>query len=117
MAALARTAQSDTPWGIVLISGIFSALIGLFLLSWPGVSPVAIVQFVGLFWLVDGILHLVGIFSDSRQWGWKLVGGLLSVLVGLAVLQYPLLSALLIPALLLDAPTVVAPTLPQPSIT
>src|SRR6266487_765634 len=100
MATLARTAQSNAPWGLVLISGIFSALIGLFLLSWPGVSLVAIVQLVGLFWLVDGILHLVGIFSDSRQWGWKLMGGVFGVIAGLVVLQHPLLSALLVPALL-----------------
>src|SRR6476619_7415171 len=55
-----------------------------------------IVQLLGLYWLVDGVVRLVSIFVNRSGWGWKLAMGILGIILGLAVLQHPLWSTLLI---------------------
>ena len=54
----------------------------------PGVAA-------GYILLVAGIIRIVGIFSDSSSWGWKLVAGILCLIAGLAVLSNPLWSTTL----------------------
>lgn len=87
------------PWWLVLLEGIAAVIIGIFLLTAPGITLFFLVQVTGFFWLIGGILRLVSIFVDSSLWGWKLLGGILGVLAGLVVLQHPLWSTVLVPAI------------------
>ena len=80
------------PWWLVLVEGIVVALFGLILLVAPGASLVLLVWLLGIYLLVAGISRIVGIFSDSSSWGWKLVAGILCLIAGLAVLSNPLWS-------------------------
>jgi uncharacterized membrane protein HdeD (DUF308 family) len=80
------------PWGLVLVEGIVVALLGLILLVAPGASLVFLVWLLGIYLLIAGIFRIVGIFSDSSNWGWKLAGGILSLIAGLAILSNPLWS-------------------------
>ena len=89
-----------TPWWVLLLQGAAAVLFGLLLLAAPGATLVLTVELLGVYWLVGGIVTLVSIFVDHTHWGWKLVGGILAVLAGLAVLQHPLWSAILIPSTL-----------------
>ena len=89
-----------TPWWLVLLEGIALFLAGILLLTAPLTTIVFLVQILGLYWLVTGILSLVSIFGDSSSWGWKLFVGILGIIAGLAVLRHPLWSSLLIPATL-----------------
>ena len=73
---------------------------GLLLLTSPGATLLVLVQFLGAYWLVMGILSLVSLCVDRTLWGWKLVVGVLGVLAGLAVLRDPLWSAVLVPTVL-----------------
>jgi uncharacterized membrane protein HdeD (DUF308 family) len=41
----------------------------------------------------------VGMFIDHSGWGWKLFMGLLSIIAGVMILRYPLISAFTIPAI------------------
>jgi uncharacterized membrane protein HdeD (DUF308 family) len=59
-----------------------------------------LVQVLGFYWLIVGILALVSLFVDRSLWGWKLCSGLLGILSGLVIIRHPLWSALLIPTLL-----------------
>ena len=93
-----RTGGTTVPWWLVLLEGVAAVIIGIFLLTSPGLTLFALVQVTGFFWLVGGILRLVSIFVDSSSWGWKLLGGILGVLAGIVVLQHPLWSTLLLPA-------------------
>src|ERR687886_162946 len=93
-----RTGGTTVPWWLVLLEGVAAVIIGLLLLTSPGITLFALVQVTGFFWLVGGILRLVSIFVDSSSWGWKLLGGVLGVLAGIVVLQHPLWSTLLLPA-------------------
>ena len=74
-------------------------IIGIFLLTAPGITLLFLVQVTGFFWLIGGILRIVSIFIDSSSWGWKLLVGILGVLAGIVVLQHPVWSTLLLPAI------------------
>src|SRR5919199_4071301 len=93
-----RAGGTTVPWWLVLLEGVAAVIIGILLLTSPGITLFALVQVTGFFWLVGGILRLVSIFVDSSSWGWKLLGGILGVLAGIVVLQHPLWSTLLLPA-------------------
>src|SRR3712207_9457140 len=51
-----------------------------------------------LFRSVAGIFRIIGIFLDSSYWGWKLLGGAVCLIAGLAVLRHPLWSTIAAPA-------------------
>ena len=86
------------PWWLVLLEGIAAVIIGILLLTSPGIPLFALVQITGFFWLIGGIFRIVSIFVDSSSWGWKLLGGIIGILAGLVVLQHPVWSTLLLPA-------------------
>src|SRR4051812_23038578 len=88
------------PWWVTLIAGIAMIVVGLLLLAAPAATTAVIVPLLGLYWLVDGGGPLVSIFVNPSGWGWKLAMGILGIILGLAVLQHPLWSALLVPATL-----------------
>jgi uncharacterized membrane protein HdeD (DUF308 family) len=83
------------PWWLVLVEGIVVALLGLILLVAPGASLVFLVWLLGIYLLVAGIFRIIGIFSDSSFWGWKLAAGILCLIAGLAILSNPLWSTTL----------------------
>ena len=96
----AGVGQTTFPWWLVLLEGIISVILGLFLLTAPGITLLFLVQVLGFFWLVGGIFRIVSIFIDSSLWGWKLVGGILGILAGIVVLRHPLWSTILVPAVI-----------------
>lgn len=91
-----RTGEA-LPWWLVLVEGILVALFGLLLLVAPGASLFFIVQLLGLYLFIAGIFRIIGIFLDSSSWGLKLLGGVVSLIAGLAVLRHPLWSAVGVP--------------------
>jgi len=87
-----------TPWWLVLIAGIALVIVGLLTLMSPATSLVVLVQFLGVYWLVDGVIRLASIFFDRSGWGWNLISGVLGIVIGICVLAYPLQSAIVVPA-------------------
>jgi uncharacterized membrane protein HdeD (DUF308 family) len=86
------------PWWFTLIQGIALLILGILLLANPARTSVIVVQVLGLYWLVSGIMSLVSIFIDHSAWGWKLIGGLLGIAAGIIVLNHPLWSPVVIGA-------------------
>jgi uncharacterized membrane protein HdeD (DUF308 family) len=82
-AAVARRVAPHGTWWVVLLEGIFSLLIGLFLLTAPGSTVVILTCLVGWFWLISGLLSIVSIFTRDTgiYWGWLLMNGVLILLV------------------------------------
>jgi uncharacterized membrane protein HdeD (DUF308 family) len=78
------------PWPVALIAGAALFLLGLLMLTLPDLTATLAIRFIGLFWLIDGVVGLVCIFFDRAHWGWKLLAGLLSVVGGILVIQHPL---------------------------
>src|SRR3954452_3268461 len=92
------TRDTSFPWWVVLLEGIFAAIFGLLLLVEPGATLIFLVQVLGFYLFIDGILRIVSMFLDSSLWGLKLVVGILGILAGIVVLNHPLWSATTVPA-------------------
>ncbi|HXM54860.1 MAG TPA: DUF308 domain-containing protein [Candidatus Dormibacteraeota bacterium] len=92
--------SSATPWWLVLLEGIAALLIGLLLLTNTGATLFTLVVFLGVYWLVTGVLDLVMLFIDRSQWGWKLFSGIIGIVAGLVIVRDPLWASLLLPATL-----------------
>jgi uncharacterized membrane protein HdeD (DUF308 family) len=88
------------PWWAVLIQGIAAFILGVLLLINPASTTLVIVQFLGIYWFIVGIIDIVRIFIDSTAWGWKLFSGIVGILAGLAIIQYPLWATILVPTVL-----------------
>ena len=94
------TSPSRPPRWLIIIEGIFAIIVGFFLIISPGMTIAIIIQALGLYWLLAGLLAIVSIFINQSNWGWKLAGGLLGIIAGILVIRHPLWSTVLIPTTL-----------------
>lgn len=80
--AVATQEKPPIQWWLVLIQGIATLLIGIFLLTDPVLTSRMIVFYIGIYWLVTGVLSLVRIFTDRGNTVWKLISGIIGILAG-----------------------------------
>jgi len=97
-AETAVAAESAVPWWLVLLEGIFAIIIGILLLTNTAITTAILIQVLGIYWFIAGILNIVGIFIDHTAWGWKLFIGILGIIAGILVIQHPLWSTALVTA-------------------
>lgn len=99
MQTLSPTRLVSRSWWVMLIWGILVVLFGLSAIIWPHITLLALVALFGAFALVNGVLAIVMAIQERHQipyWGMELAAGILSLLVGLGVMFWPGLSALVI---------------------
>jgi uncharacterized membrane protein HdeD (DUF308 family) len=89
------------PWWLVLLEGLAALIIGIYLIISPVSTTIFLVQVLGWYWLISGILTIVTIFMDRTNWIWRGLGGLLGILLGILVIGNPLWSAVLVPGTLI----------------
>jgi uncharacterized membrane protein HdeD (DUF308 family) len=101
---MSTATQMDTkphPMWKTLITGVMALVIGGILLWGTAVTKIQtyslLVQLLGVWWLVAGVLDIVHIFTDRTAWGWKLFMGVISILAGTAILTYPVAAAVQLP--------------------
>lgn len=93
--------QPTNIWWLFLLQGIAGILLGLMLITAPGTTLIAIITFLGFYWLFTGVLSLVQMFVDrSVPWMWSLLSGLLGIAAGMIVLRHPLLAAVTVPTII-----------------
>ena len=98
MTTVAVQPQQSNIWWLFLLQGIAGIILGLMLVTAPGETTVALVAFLGFYWLIMGILALVRVFVDrSVPWIWSLLIGIIGILAGLSVIKHPLLAAIGVP--------------------
>ena len=88
------------PWWLILLGGILNLIVGILLLVNPAKTAIAFAWVLGLYWFVQGIFVLVGMFLDHSAWGWKLFMGVIGILAGIVVMPHPIASAVAIPSIL-----------------
>ena len=90
-----RSAYDRRKWGLVN-RGLFGIALGIFILARPLESVAALALVVAVWALIDGIVSIVHAFDlrgTVRHWGARLLGGIVSLLFGIAALySYPGLS-------------------------
>jgi uncharacterized membrane protein HdeD (DUF308 family) len=97
----AYAAARQFPWWLALIQGIALIVLGVMFFTAPGETTAALVVFLGFYLLISGIMSLIGLLMDRRQWGLKLLSGILGIIAGLAIIRHPLWSAILVPGTLI----------------
>ena len=89
------------PWWMTLISGILAVFIGAVML-WGNFTTkvdlyMFLVTFLGIWWMIQGVVDIVSIFTDHSMWGWKLFIGIISMAAGFYIVSYPVVSAVSLP--------------------
>jgi uncharacterized membrane protein HdeD (DUF308 family) len=101
MTTMAVSTQRSDTWWLSLLQGIAAIILGLMFITAPGATLLALIPFLGIYWLIIGVLALVRMFQDrSIPWIWSLLTGIIGILAGLLVLRHPLLAALTVPTVL-----------------
>lgn len=76
-------------WWAALIQGIIAVGLGLYTLFNPGQTPARIVEILGLFIILDGIIDIIAAFVGRKQirnWGGQALTGLFVVIAGFAII-------------------------------
>lgn len=76
------TTAEAHPWWVPLLYGVALILLGIFVFMAPVATTFTVVWFIGIYWLIAGIVTLISLFSNRSHWGWKLVSGVLGVVLG-----------------------------------
>lgn len=90
-------------WWIMLLRGVLAMVLGLLAFLKPAGVLTGIVQLMGVFFLLDGVLLIVSAVAGhtgGSRW-LALLGGLFYILAGVAIFSSPLLSALIAEALVI----------------
>ena len=78
--------EADENWGYRLAEGIIDLLFGIFLLSNPEATAVALPFIVGFWVIVSGVTTFSSSFKAKKEgdnnWWLSLIGGILTVLIG-----------------------------------
>lgn len=83
-------------WSLVF-AGILGVLVGIYALSYPVATAGILLLFIGAWIIVRGVLDIIGAFYIRKQitGEWMLIlGGLISIFIGFAVIAYPVAAAL-----------------------
>ena len=84
-------------WWIVLLRGIALTVLGGLLIANPGLTVIVLVQFLGAYFLVDGVFsvfHSIKGRKYMQGWGWGIFMGALEILTGIIVFTNPLVSTI-----------------------
>lgn len=83
---------SQIPWWSVLLEGIIAVVIGIFLLYEPIATTILLIRLLAIFWLAEGIISVIGALIFTKDGKWKLLSGILSIIAGVVILMYPIVS-------------------------
>lgn len=82
-------------WWLILLWGLLTILIGLFLITSPAVTAIMLFTLLGAYFVVGGIVDvLAAIVHRGAGWIWRLALGILYIVAGVAVLSAPVLSTI-----------------------
>ena len=82
-------------WGLVVAMGVASILLGIAAIAWPGATLLTIAIFFAAWLLISGVVDVVQSFTTDGDTGGRVLHaliGVLSVIVGFALLRTPFQS-------------------------
>ena len=95
-----QTTERPEKWWVLLIQGIVLVVIGILVTTVSAVSSAILLQIIGWYWLVIGILRIASGASAERRSIWSLVAGIIGLLAGLAAITFPLWQGIIAPNVL-----------------
>jgi uncharacterized membrane protein HdeD (DUF308 family) len=96
VAALASTDLTGGTRVMLALLGVLSIIIGLWAVRHVVITLVALVVFLGIFWVVNGLIEIFTAVAhrEMPDRGWSILMGVLSIIAGLIVLAFPGLTLL-----------------------
>jgi len=85
------------PWWLILLQGLAALIIGIYLILYPIMTTIYLVQVLGWYWIFVGLLTLATILMDKTDWMWRALSGILGIIAGMVVIGHPYWSAILVP--------------------
>ena len=85
-------------WWLVLLRGLAVLTLGVLLMTRPGATLIVLAQFLGAYWLVDGVFTIANSLRGRKvvpDFGWGLFVGFLGVIAGCVVFARPAAAAVL----------------------
>jgi len=78
-------------WGWLLALGILTLILGSAALILPVIATLTVELLIGSLLLIDGVLQTMNYFQLKKKkgYGWRLIGALLAIAVGLLLLLFP----------------------------
>ena len=76
---------------MLALLGVLSIIIGLWAVRHAVLTLVALIVFLGIFWVINGLIEIFTALShrDVPDRGWSVLMGVLSAIAGIIVLAYP----------------------------
>lgn len=98
IAAAVRAAERHRRWGLLLLEGLLDILVAVAAFVLPGSAILAFVYLVAAWALLSGGLMIAAAFGLHGHYGrwWLVLGGLVSLVFGVAVLLNPAVSAIVL---------------------
>ncbi|MFC7332885.1 HdeD family acid-resistance protein [Rhodocista pekingensis] len=86
-----RAAQKGDRWTALALEGVAGIAVGILALSWPGATVLVLIWLVGAWAIFTGVLELVAARAVTGTAGriWLVLGGVLSVLLGILMIAVP----------------------------
>lgn len=87
------------PWWEMVIGGIILMILGIIAMVYPDITLGIIVLLFGAILLVEGIFLIIGSFAikaEDPMWVMLLIGGIVSLIIGAAILAWPDITATLV---------------------
>lgn len=75
-------------WWVLVVRGLLAIAFGVLAIILPLATIAALIALFAAFAILDGIVSL-GSAIRSRDWGWQLFGGLLSLAIGVLTILWP----------------------------
>ena len=75
-----------------VIVGILGVIVGFALLREPFQSVIVMAFVIGIYWIARGIIELVGAFTTKEGRNWAIFIGVVSIIAGFIILEYPIAS-------------------------
>ena len=94
------TPDAGLPWWLTVFEGVVLIALGLLAFSAPGTTLAVLVQILGLYWLIGGILGLVSLIANRSGWVLRVIASVLGIVAGVVIVQHPIWSTILLPATL-----------------
>ncbi|MBV8074194.1 MAG: HdeD family acid-resistance protein [Candidatus Eremiobacteraeota bacterium] len=85
-------------WWALLIRGIVAVLFGIICFWETGAALFALVIVIGAFFIVDGVMMVIGAVRSSSasgpaQWWWQIIAGVAGIIAGILTFTWPGMTA------------------------
>jgi len=79
-------------WWAMIAEGFIGLAVAFITFVWPGITALALVLIIGIWAIVSGVLAILGAFSkevETSNKALQILGGVLSIILGLILLSTP----------------------------